>query len=48
MVGSSLLDLGAGWCGPASLIATERGASVTAVTIRSVILRLILRQGKLD
>ena len=30
---ASILDVGCGWCGPAALLAAERGAEVTGVTI---------------
>ena len=32
-LGASVLDVGCGWCGPATLLAAERAASVRGVTI---------------
>ena len=32
-LGSSVLDVGCGWCGPATLLAAERAASVRGLTI---------------
>ena len=32
-LGASVLDVGCGWCGPATLLAEERAASVRGVTI---------------
>ena len=35
-LGASVLDVGCGWCGPATLLAAERAASVRGVTIARV------------